>query len=110
MKNLLRELRAPKLKPIKADNGIQGVKIFNWYVATDLDSGLRFRPIKSIRKLALKNTINPMIKNKKVNLILTLVRIIPLSTFLRGVMTATIALCNGPLMPPIIISKKPGII
>ena len=29
-KNLLRELRAPKLKPIKADNGMQGVKIFNW--------------------------------------------------------------------------------
>ena len=30
MKNLLRELRAPKLKPIKADKGMQGVKIFNW--------------------------------------------------------------------------------
>ena len=29
MKNLLRELRAPKLKPIKADKGMQGVKIFN---------------------------------------------------------------------------------
>ena len=30
IKNLFLEFRAPKLKPIKADKGIQGVKIFNW--------------------------------------------------------------------------------
>ena len=30
MKNLLRELRAPKLKPIKADKVMQGGKIFSW--------------------------------------------------------------------------------
>ena len=30
IKNLLRELRAPKLKPINADKGIHGVSIFNW--------------------------------------------------------------------------------
>ena len=30
IKNLFLELRAPKLKPIKADKGIQGVRIFNW--------------------------------------------------------------------------------
>ena len=30
MKNLFRELRAPKLKPMKADKGMQGLKIFNW--------------------------------------------------------------------------------
>ena len=29
MKNLLREFRAPKLKPINADKGMHGVSIFN---------------------------------------------------------------------------------
>ena len=29
-KNLLREFKAPKLKPMKPDKGIQGVSIFNW--------------------------------------------------------------------------------
>ena len=75
-----------------------------------MDSILKLGPIKSIRKPELKNTINPKIKNKKVNLILTFVRTMPPSRLLRGVMTATTALCNGPLMPPIIISKNPGII
>ena len=74
-----------------------------------MDSGLKFGPIKSIRKSELKNTIIPNIKNKKVNLLLTFVRTIAASLLLRGVMTATTALCNGPLIPPIIISKKPGI-
>ena len=74
------------------------------------DSILKCGPIKSIRKLELKNTTNPNIKNKRVNLILTFVRTMPLSRLLSGVMTATTALCNGPLMPPMIISKKPGII
>ena len=110
MKNLFLELRAPKLKPIKADNGMQGVRIFNWYVAMDLDSVLKFAPIKSIRKSELKKTNKPIIKNKKVNLILTFVRTNPPSRLFRGVMTATTALCKGPFIPPIIISKKPGII
>ena len=109
MKNLFLELRAPKLKPIKADKGMQGVRIFNWKAAIDLDSGLRFGPIMSIKKPELKNIIIPNKKNKKVNLILTFVRTSPLSLLFRGVMTATTALCNGPFMPPIIIIKKPGI-
>ena len=109
MKNLFLELRAPKLKPIKAERGIQGVRIFNWKVATDLASELKFGPIKLIRKPELKYTIRPNIKNKKVSLILSFVKIRPLSFLLRGVVTATTALCNGPLMPPIIIIKKPGI-
>ena len=29
-KNFLWEFKAPKLKPIKPDNGIQGVSILNW--------------------------------------------------------------------------------
>jgi len=29
-KNFLREFKAPKLKPMKPDKGIQGVSIFNW--------------------------------------------------------------------------------
>ena len=41
---------------------------------------------------------------------LTRVRTIPPSLLLRGVRTATTALCKGPLIPPIIMSKKPGII
>ena len=36
IKNLFLELRAPKLKPIKPDKGIQGVRILNWRVAIDL--------------------------------------------------------------------------
>ena len=74
-----------------------------------MDSVLKFGPIKSISKPELKNIIIPNRKNKKVNLILTFVRTIPLSCLFRGVITATTALCNGPLMPPTIISKKPGI-
>ena len=29
-KNFFREFKAPKLKPMKPDNGIQGVRILNW--------------------------------------------------------------------------------
>ena len=29
-KNFFREFKAPKLKPMKPDNGIHGVSIFNW--------------------------------------------------------------------------------
>jgi len=29
-KNFLWEFKAPKLKPMKPDKGIQGVSIFNW--------------------------------------------------------------------------------
>ena len=29
-KNFLREFKAPKLKPMKPDKGIQGVSILNW--------------------------------------------------------------------------------
>jgi len=29
-KNLRREFKAPKLKPMKPDKGMQGVSIFNW--------------------------------------------------------------------------------
>ena len=38
VKNLFLELRAPKLKPIKPDKGIQGVRILNWKVAIDFAS------------------------------------------------------------------------
>jgi len=41
---------------------------------------------------------------------LTCDKTIPPFFLLRGVRTATTALCKGPLIPPIIISKKPGII
>ena len=61
-------------------------------------------------KPEFKNTITPTIKNKIVNLIPTLVRTIPPSRLLRGDITATTALCNGPLMPPIIMSKNPGVL
>ncbi len=37
-KNFLWEFKAPKLKPMKPDNGIHGASIFNWYVAIDLPS------------------------------------------------------------------------
>ena len=37
-KNLLLEFKAPKLKPMKPDKGMQGVSILNWYVAIDLAS------------------------------------------------------------------------
>ena len=40
----------------------------------------------------------------------TWVKTIPPFFLLSGVKTATTALCNGPLIPPIIIIKKPGII
>ena len=38
MKNLFLEFRAPKLKPMKADKGMQGDNIFNWEIAIDLPS------------------------------------------------------------------------
>ena len=41
---------------------------------------------------------------------LTWVRTILPSFLLSGVKTATTALCRGPLIPPMIISKNPGII
>ena len=41
---------------------------------------------------------------------LTWVKTIPPFFLLSGVKTATTALCKGPLIPPMIISKKPGII
>ena len=70
---------------------------------------LKLGAIKFISKPELKYTINPRIKNNKVSLILTFVRTSAPSLLLSGVITATTALCNGPLIPPIIISKKPGI-
>ena len=54
IKNLFLELRAPKLKPIKPDKGIQGVSILNWKIAIVFASLLKFGPIKLIKKLALK--------------------------------------------------------
>ena len=50
------------------------------------------------------------INNKIDSFMLTCVKTIPPFFLLSGVKTATTALCNGPLIPPIIISKKPGII
>ena len=73
-------------------------------------SSLKLGAIKFIRKPELKYTITPRIKNNKVSLILTFVRTSAPSLLLSGVITATTALCNGPLIPPIIISKKPGTI
>ena len=110
MKNLFLEFKAPKLKPIKPERGIQGVRILNWKDAIDFASAFKFGAIKFIRKPELKYTINPKIKNNKVSLILTFVRTMPPSLLLSGVSTATTALCNGPFIPPIMISKKPGII
>ena len=109
IKNLFLEFKAPKLNPIKAERGIQGVKILNWQDAIDLASALKFGATKFIRKTELKYTIIPRIKNNKVSLRLTFVRTRPPSLFLSGVSTDTTALCSGPLIPPIIISKKPGI-
>ena len=65
--------------------------------------------MKFIRKPELKYTTTPRIKNNKVSLILTFVNTWPPSLLLSGVSTAATALCNGPLIPPIIMSKKPGI-
>ena len=110
IKNLFLELRAPKLKPIKADKGIQGVRILNWRVAIDLASLLKFGPIKLIKKLALKYINSPNKINIRVSFMLTCVSTTPLSLLLMGVKTATTALWNGPLIPPIIIKKKLGII
>ena len=50
------------------------------------------------------------INNNIESFMLTWVKIIPPFFLLSGVITATTALCNGPLIPPMIISKKPGII
>ena len=109
IKNLFLEFKAPKLNPIKAERGIQGVRILSWLVAIVLASKFKFGAKKFIRKLELKNTTTPRIKNNKVSFILTFVKTSPPSLLLSGVSTATTALCNGPLIPPIIISKKPGI-
>ena len=68
------------------------------------------RYIKFIRIPEFKYTITPRIKNNKVILILTFVKMrLPFLLF-SGVSTDTTALCNGPLIPPIIMIKKPGII
>ena len=72
-------------------------------------SSLKFGAIKFIRKPELKYTTTPRIKNNKVSLILTFVNTRPPSLLLSGVSTATTALCNGPLIPLTIMSKKPGI-
>ena len=63
-----------------------------------------------INKLELKyiNTAKPI--NNIESFMLTWVKTIPPFFLLRGVRTATTALCKGPLIPPMIISKKPGII
>ena len=50
------------------------------------------------------------INNNIESFMLTWVRTIPPFFLLRGLRTATTALCKGPLIPPMIISKKPGII
>ena len=53
-KNFLWEFKAPKLKPINPDKGIQGVSIFNWKVAIDLASLLKLGANNLINKLELK--------------------------------------------------------
>ena len=50
------------------------------------------------------------INNNIESFMLTWVKTIPTFFLLSGVKTATTALCNGPLIPPMIIIKKPGII
>ena len=71
IKNLFLELSAPKLKPIKPDKGIQGVRILNCRVAIDLASLLKFGPIKLINKFALKYIKKPIKNNIKVSFIPT---------------------------------------
>ena len=92
IKYLFLELRAPKLKPIKPDKGIQGVSILNWKVAIDFASLLKFGPIKLIKKLALKYINIPNKINIRVSFMLTCVSTTPLSLLLMGVKTATTAL------------------
>ena len=53
-KNFFWEFKAPKLKPMKPDNGIQGVRILNWLLAIDLASELKLGANNSINKLELK--------------------------------------------------------
>ena len=67
MKNLFLEFKAPKLNPIKAERGIQGLRILNWKDAISLVSKLKFGAIKFIREPELKNTTTPTIKNSKVS-------------------------------------------
>ena len=50
------------------------------------------------------------INNNIESFMLTWVKTIPPFFLLSGVRTATTALCKGPLIPPMIMSKKPGMI
>ena len=63
-----------------------------------------------MKNIAFKYIIKPSNPNKIVSLKLTLVKINPAFFVFIGVNTETIALCKGPFIPPIIITKNPGII
>ena len=109
IKNLFFVLSAPKLSPMNPDRGMHGDSIFSCFAAMIWVSKSKLGAILEIIKVALKNTIIPINISNDVIFKLTWLSIKAALFVFNGVNTATIALCKGPFIPPIMITKNPGI-